>query len=208
MSFRLDHLAIAAPSLEAGVAYVRELLGVEMWPGGRHPLMGTHNRLLRLGDDAYLEVIAVDPAAPAPSQFKRWFALDDVEALAARWQAGKRLAAWVAAVDDLDLAIAGRFDLFGHPTALSRGDLSWRFGVRGDGKIPGDGALPYLIEWPEGKGPASRLPASGFKLVRLDVTSPDDVTFARAPDNVAHRKGTDSCLEALIETPQGPVVLR
>ena len=31
--------------------------------GGRHPHMGTHNRLLSLGPDLYLEVIAVDPDA-------------------------------------------------------------------------------------------------------------------------------------------------
>jgi len=36
---------------------------------GAHPLMGTHNRLLALGD-LYLEVIAVDPAAQPPATDK------------------------------------------------------------------------------------------------------------------------------------------
>ncbi|WP_393939598.1 VOC family protein [Piscinibacter sakaiensis] len=43
--------------------------------GGAHPHMGTHNRLLRLGDHCYLEVIAIDPAAPPPAR-ARWFGLD------------------------------------------------------------------------------------------------------------------------------------
>lgn len=37
--------------------------------------MGTHNLMLRLGDSSYLEIIAINPAAPAPGR-PRWFALD------------------------------------------------------------------------------------------------------------------------------------
>src|SRR5215211_7084386 len=63
-----DHLVVAAARLDEGAAWVRERLGVEMNPGGRHPRMGTHNRLLRVGPGRYMEVIAVDPDAPAPDR--------------------------------------------------------------------------------------------------------------------------------------------
>ena len=56
----LDHLMIAARTLDEGAAYVRERLGVEVLPGGRHETMGTHNRVLSLGGGVYLEVIAID----------------------------------------------------------------------------------------------------------------------------------------------------
>ena len=52
---RLDHLVIVSPSLEAGVEYVRETLGVAPEAGGERPRMGTHNAVLRLGDDIRLE---------------------------------------------------------------------------------------------------------------------------------------------------------
>ena len=58
---------------------------VAYWPGGEHPLMGTHNRLILIGSptfpDAYLEIIAIHSGAPcarsAPA--RRWFDLDDQE---------------------------------------------------------------------------------------------------------------------------------
>ena len=38
--------------------------------------MSTHNHLMRLGNSAFLEVISIDPDAPAPAR-TRWFDLDD-----------------------------------------------------------------------------------------------------------------------------------
>ncbi|MFE3838617.1 VOC family protein [Pseudogemmobacter sonorensis] len=67
MRLRLDHIAIAAESLVAGEAFVRAAPGLPLAGGGAHPLTGTHNRLMGLGD-VYLEVIAIDPAAPAPDR--------------------------------------------------------------------------------------------------------------------------------------------
>ncbi|HVR48900.1 MAG TPA: VOC family protein, partial [Pseudorhodoferax sp.] len=92
---RIDHLAIAAPSLQAGSDALFAQLGLRPQAGGRHDRMGTHNLLLRLGGALYLEVIAVDPAAPAPAR-PRWFGLD---ALAP--DAAPRLACWVARTDDI-----------------------------------------------------------------------------------------------------------
>ena len=71
----LDHITVTTFSLEAGTAFVSKALGVSPQPGGEHPRMGTHNFLLRLGDAMFLEVIAPNPAAPAPSR-PRWFGLD------------------------------------------------------------------------------------------------------------------------------------
>src|SRR5437868_3297281 len=47
---RLDHIAVTAPDLDRGAAYVSDILGVAPAGGGEHALMATHNRLLRLAD--------------------------------------------------------------------------------------------------------------------------------------------------------------
>jgi hypothetical protein len=58
----LDHLTVAALTVDEGVDHVRRSLGVVMPPGGAHPLMGTHNHLMRLG--ARRRIIAVGWCVP------------------------------------------------------------------------------------------------------------------------------------------------
>jgi hypothetical protein len=163
---RIDHLTIIAPSLALGIAFVAEALGVEPGPGGDHPRMGTHNRLLRLGDDCYLEVIAVNPAAPPPAR-PRWFGLDGLAP-----DAPPRLAAWVAGIDDIGSA-ASLQALTGPPEPMTRGALHWQITVRSDGALAEGGTVPGLIEWPAGVHPAPALPDLGCRLVQLQLRHPD-----------------------------------
>jgi hypothetical protein len=135
--------------------------------------MGTHNRLLRLGPSAYLEVIAIDSAAPPPSR-PRWFGLD---ALAP--DAEPRLAAWVARTDDLDAAAAASPEPLGAVEPMTRGDLRWRLTVPPDGSLPLGGAGPLLIQWETGPHPAERLPDDGCELVGMTVTHPESERVTR-----------------------------
>src|SRR5699024_8973305 len=163
----LDHIVITAPTLDAGVHQVEQRLGVTLAAGGAHPRMGTHNRLLRLGDAAYLEVIAPDPAAPRPA-WPRWFGLDRL-----RPDSPPRLAAWVARCDDIHAAAANLADVFGTIQPMTRGDLAWQITIRADGALPLGGAAPSLIEWQAGTHPARQLPDAGCSLAELAVHHPE-----------------------------------
>ncbi|MEI4231986.1 VOC family protein [Roseovarius sp. D22-M7] len=199
---RLDHLAVAAESLEAGRAVVEERLGLRLQHGGRHAHFGTHNLLLGLEGGLYLEVIAVDAGAPAPP-YPRWFDLD-------RFTGGPRLANWICAVDDLDAALA-RHPAAGAPVDLARGDLRWRMAVPGDGVLPLDNCFPALIEWQAGGHPSERLPASGARLERLVVAHPEAAALMvelrdLADPRMVFEPGAPG-LRAEIATPHGPRVL-
>jgi hypothetical protein len=124
-SLDLDHLVIAARSLEEGATYVEAVLGVRLSPGGRHAYMGTHNLLLSLGPREYLEVIAVDPDATPPLH-PRWFGLD-------HFSDAPRMTNWVCRTDDLDDALDAAPPGVGEPVELSRGDLNWTMAVPDDG---------------------------------------------------------------------------
>lgn len=166
----LDHLVVAARTLEEGASWVEERLGVAPAPGGRHALMGTHNRLLSLGAGRYLEVIAVDPASPAPSR-PRWFALD-APGMRARLASGPALVHWVARTDRLEEAVAATPGKRPEVLSLSRGELRWRIGVPEDGSLPEGGPFPTFIEWEGERHPSGGLAGSGCALERLELRHP------------------------------------
>lgn len=164
-----DHLVLAARDLDAGAAWLEDRLGVALDAGGRHVRMGTHNRLLSLGDDLYLELIAVDPAAETPGR-PRWFGLDAPERLPAE---GARLIHWVARCDDIVATAAACRHAPGNILDMVRGDYRWRITVPDDGSLPGDGLLPTLIQWQVPFHPAQRLPQRGCRLMKLEGFHPE-----------------------------------
>ncbi len=171
MTLRMDHLAISCAVLADGAAWVEGLLGVALSPGGQHAHMGTHNRLVNLGD-LYLEVIAVDPAAPAPN-WPRWFDLD-------HFAGPPRLTNWVAGCDDLTTELALSPPGTGAPVALSRGDLQWQMAVPADGQLPFGGCFPALIAWQGSAHPVQRLPDVGLRLERLTLFHPEGRALQQA----------------------------
>ncbi|MCP5270568.1 MAG: VOC family protein [Burkholderiaceae bacterium] len=206
MTTDIDHLIIAADTLEAGAAWCEAALGVLPGPGGQHPLMGTHNRLLNLSSPAfprcYLEIIAIDPDAPPPGR-ARWFGLDErPPGPPALWHV-------VARSTMLDMHRWGLIHKQadpGLPLAASRGDFRWQILVRDDGRRTG--VLPTLIQW-DGPHPADRLPVSGLQLrsLRLDglPTAQRDVLRLRG---VGGDPAAAPRLTAVFDTPRGGVTLQ
>ena len=173
----VDHLVVAAASLEQGVAWCEATLGITPGPGGQHALMGTHNRLFKIASadypDAYFEIIAIDPAAPAPGR-ARWFGLGD-PALQARIAEQPRLIHFVARSGMLDMHRWGLITVGhrpGNPVAAGRdtpqGRLQWQILVNDDGQLDCGGALPTLIQW-QGQHPAVHMPDSGVTLRGLTL---------------------------------------
>lgn len=177
----IDHLVVAAAELESGAAWLERHLGVTLAPGGRHALMGTHNRLLRLGPKSYLELIAVDPAAPTPGR-PRWFGLDD-PILKARIAERPRLIHWVARCDDIAAACLACPEPLGDILDLARGDYRWRITVPPNGHLPCGGLVPSLIGWQSPAHPAERLLESGCTLMKLEGfhDTPERIRRALAP---------------------------
>ncbi|ATQ77424.1 hypothetical protein CR152_25175 [Massilia violaceinigra] len=209
---QIDHITVTAPTLAEGAAWVREALGVSAAPGGKHPNMGTHNLLLRLGDALFLEIIAVDPDAPAPGR-PRWFALDTLGAGSA-----PALSAWIARTDNI-AAVASAADAvapLGPVTPMGRGARNWLITIPADGGMPMDGVGPALIEWDAGPHPAAGMADLGLTLDRLELFHPEplrvrallDAIGMHAPVSVVPiDAGARPYLRAHIGTPAGPRTL-
>ena len=211
---QLDHIVIAAESLQQGVDYLREALGVEVPRGGVHQTMGTHNRLMQLANDAYLEIIAIDPQARAP-RHPRWFGLDDaIMRQSLRQQ--PRLITWVMNTADVNrLAASAGFDI-GVPTALSRDNLNWEIALTDDGRLLGGGMLPYCIQWHSSPHPARGMTDLGCILHALTIYHNRPHWLAERLDAIdashlvqieALAEDRPPYLEAAIETPNGMVTL-
>jgi len=57
---KIDHIVLAVPNLEEGILWLEKKLGVRPAYGGQHLTEGTHNALLNLGNNCYLELLAID----------------------------------------------------------------------------------------------------------------------------------------------------
>ena len=162
---RLDHIVVVAETLSEGTDFVADALGVPLQMGGEHGFMGTHNSLLSLGRDAYLEVIAINPDAPAPDR-ARWFGMDE-------FKGAPRLTNWVCSSDDMERDLAAAAAGMEEVIDASRGDLRWRMAVPSTGQYPFGGTFPGMIEWQSAVQPQAILVDLGVRLTGLRIAHPE-----------------------------------
>ena len=223
MTAQIDHLVIAASTLEDGVAWCECTLGITPGPGGKHPLMGTHNRLFSIVSPAYptayFEIIAIDKGADSPNNMrvKRWFDLDNEALDTDLKQNGPRLIHFVASTQYAATSMQALTDMGidrGQLLSASRptpnGLLSWHITVRHDGQRLMQGTLPTLIKWVD-VHPTDHMAASGVTLQSLTASqpNPDQLRAAYAAiglQGVAVVQGQPS-LTATLLTPRGLVTL-
>ena len=230
MKTQIDHLVVAAKTLEQGVQWCESTLGITPGAGVEHALHGTHSRLFKIATPAhplaYLEIIAINPAAkrPVSATATRWFDMDDA-ALRAAIAIEPRLVHFVANTDDIQAArIALKKQDIDRGLAVQekrhtrRGVQQWQITVREDGQRLFDGALPSLIQWGKADAaeplrlhPRNSLPRSGVTLQSLAITHPSAAKLQAAFEAIAL---TDIALEsgpanlrATLHTPKGLVTL-
>jgi Glyoxalase-like domain len=207
---RFDHMTVIAPTLEEGVDHLRVCLGIDLINSNTHSDMGTHNRRVKLGPDCYLEVIAVNPLAPAPAS-PRWFGLDQRDAVRSDWSSGFRLKGWVARTRDIDAVLASHGALFGSKRWL---DDDFYFSVPPDGGLPMGGVLPSLIEADEDSLTATTLQDQGVRLREfvLEHPTPASVKDLYEAIGITHAptviEGRRIGFYARFDTPSGEKILR
>ncbi len=200
---RLDHLAVSGETKQAATAHLAACLGVDPVPGGEHAVFHTHNTLLGLGPDFYLEGIAINPDAPQPDR-ARWFNLD-------QFSGAPRLTNWIVATDDMAAALDVLGPGYGDPVHLQRGDLRWQMAVPESGLLPFDGFAPAVIEW-AGPHPAPRLPDCGLRFRSLTIchSDADKMANSLAPllndPRIQFAQGP-AALKAVFDGPNGAVNL-
>jgi Glyoxalase-like domain len=202
----IDHLVYAAPDLSAAVADVEERFGVRAQAGGKHIGLGTHNALLALGAQTYLEIIAPDPGQPEPT-VPRPFGAGGVR------RGG--LVSWALACDDIDAAVAGARGHGYDPGTVADGQRTgptgtvhrWRLTLNA---MTG-GLIPFLISWGDTEHPARSAP-HGLTLEAFHLEHPDPGSLAppltALGADVEIRPAAAAALVARLSGPNGGQVLR
>ena len=177
----IDHIVIGAANLEKATKKVEGLLQTKFSTSGKHSLMATHNRLARLQNSVYMEIIAIDPSASFTKscfQEKRWFSLDSATTQR-RLLKGPQPLCWVVAVNNIEQAASNCGYSPGRITEMSRDDFRWKLTVPNNGDLSAGGILPVLIEWPKGKNPAEAMPKSDLVLKQLLLSHPNPNSIER-----------------------------
>ena len=203
----LDHIVYAVPDLAKSIAELEHRLGVRPTPGGKHPGIGTHNALLSLSEETYVEVIGPDPGQPSPAG-PRPFGIDTLTA--------PRLAGWVVKAHDLDRQVESArthgYD-FGPVMSMSRElpdgtRVYWRLTFPAQ---VGDGLVPALIDWGASLHPA-KTSARGCTLREWYGEHPRPETVRPILEAIGIildiRQGSAPALVAILDTSMGLVTLR
>ena len=223
MTSQVDHLVVAASTLQEGVAWCERTLGITPGSGGEHPLMGTHNRLFSVASPlcprAYFEIIAINPGAVSVYNMRarRWFDLDNEVFQHQLMQSGPQLIHFVASTPHAVPAIQAlaslgidRGELLTASRMTPNGLLQWKITVRADGQRLMNGCLPTLIEWGD-VHPTDNMATSGVTLQSLTASQPDTDDL-RAAYTVINLQGVEVVqglpnLVATFNTPRGSVTL-
>ena len=164
---KLVHIVLGCNTLQEGTDYVEKKLGLTLSEIGYHLHMGTHNRVIKISENIYLEVIAIDPNANKPKHF-RWFNLDNKKQQA-RLKKSPQIIGYVIENQNPDM-----LKFYNPFFEASRGNYCWEFAMpKSDDTLINDeliesGLVPSLIKW-KSKKPVYKMLNNHFELEKIKI---------------------------------------
>ena len=164
---KLDHIVFGARSLEEGTNFIEKKLGIKLSEVGYHDFMGTHNRVVKVDKDIYLEVIAIDPSSKSPNE-NRWFNLDN-PILQKKLEYSPQMIGYVIETKDKEI-----LKHFCAPIKASRGNYKWNFAMPSlesnlfNKELIENGIIPSLINWKSNK-PVYEMKNNHLSLNKIEI---------------------------------------
>ena len=163
----LDHIVIGSFTLEDGTKFVENILQAKLSEIGYHKDIGTHNRVIRISEKVYLELISIDPKTNKLNN-RKWFNLDNSK-LQSKLKKSPQVIGYVIENDDMN--ITKYYDPF---FETSRDIYKWQFAMPTfnknilDSEIIEAGMIPSLISWKSDK-PVYQMKKNQFELISLEI---------------------------------------
>ena len=208
--YNIDHFMIAANDLDTLEHHFTQLTGVPVAPGGSHPDLGTRNVLIATTSQAYLELIAPDPALEARSDL-----LESIEVIK------QPVVHRVIVLGSLERfpAIVRAYERSGVPAVvrpLSRATTSgevlrWHL-LMPAARSPLGVFAPLFIDWGAATHPSRSLPPAPCTLTRVHARHPQSAHIQALWQEIGCglpvEQADDAELSVELDTPRGRVVLR
>ena len=163
----LDHIVIGSSTLDEGTKFVENILQSKLSDIGVHKDMGTHNRVIRINERVYLEVIAIDPKKSKLNN-RKWFNLDNSK-LQSKLKKSPQIIGYVIEYNDMN--VTKYYDPF---FKSSRDIYKWQFAmptfnnINIDSEIIETGIIPSLINWKSDK-PIYKMKKNQFELISFEI---------------------------------------
>jgi hypothetical protein len=163
----LDHIVIGSFTLEEGTKFVENILQAKLSEIGYHKDIGTHNRVIRISEKVYLELISIDPKTNKLNN-RKWFNLDNSK-LQSKLKKSPQVIGYVIENDDMN--VTKYYDPF---FESSRDIYKWQFAMPTFNKnilyseIIEAGMIPSLISWKSDK-PVYQMKKNQFELISLEI---------------------------------------
>ena len=205
---QIDHIVYAVPDFEAAIEQLEKIVGIRPTFGGYHAFKGTKNVLVNLGNQCYLEILAVDETN-LNIKPPRWMGVDLItEPKITRWslksvdwkQESKVLKSYHA---EMGIMKDGKRE-------TADGDLlTWRMLM--PLANPAVELVPFFTDWQTSSiHPTDNL-LEKCQLMDITFTHPTpelvQATFDKLNLNYTIQKGESSKIEITIDTPNGRVVI-
>ena len=164
---KLDHIVLGSFTLEEGTEFLENILQAKLSDIGYHKDMGTHNRVIRISEKVYIEVVAIDPKRKNLNN-RIWFNLDNSN-LQSKLKISPQIIGYV--IENNDRNINKYYDPF---FEASRDSYKWQFAMPTfknnilDSEIIEAGIIPSLISWKSDK-PVYQMKKNQFELISLEI---------------------------------------
>lgn len=196
----IDHIILGINDLDKGIAQFKELTGVEPVFGGVHPYSFTHNALVALDGEMYIEIMAPRPGAEnVPAYFLTLETLTPID--------------WAVRVANINqtkekLKTAGFVTTESKDGSRAKPDgtkLTWTtFGIEQHDDFP------FFIEWGAGVLHPSFSSPSGCSLQSFQINTPEDEALSKFNTllqlGVIVSKETKTHMQVILNTPNGTVI--
>ncbi len=208
MSKKIDHIVYCVPNLNEAIELLENKLGVRAVVGGQHLSQGTKNALIYLGDEIYLEILAIDESNTTIDS-PRWMGIDLVDTA--------KITRWAIKAEDIntDSRLLSEYQkdmgkVSGGSRKMTNGNtLTWQIAMPLES--PEIEVVPFVTDWTKSKNHPTDSLDHQCKLLelRLNHPNPEEIQnlFIQMAIDIKIYKSTKPSIEIIIQCPNGTLQL-